>query len=90
MLIIKNTSKFKTDYILAIKRGYDINLLDEIIIKIAKREPLLKKHNDHALKGRYKGFRECHILPDWLLVYLIDDKILTLTLARTGTHADLF
>lgn len=90
MLIIKSTSKFKSDYMLAIRRGYDTKLLDEVIINIAKREPLLKKHNDHALKGRYKGFRECHISPDWLLVYLIDDKVLTLTLTRTGTHADLF
>lgn len=89
MLTIKNTSKFKSDYKLAIRRGYDINLIEEVIIKLAKREPLLQKHNDHELKGRYKGFRECHILPDWLLVYYIDDNILTLTLTRTGSHSDL-
>ncbi len=52
--------------------------------------PLEVKNKDHALLGKYKGYRECHIQPDWLLIYLIEDDILTLTLIDTGTHADLF
>ena len=49
-----------------------------------------EKYRDHVLKGKYSGFRECHIQPDWLLIYLIEDDVLTLTLVDTGTHADLF
>ncbi len=84
------STKFKKDYKLAIKRGYNITELDDIIRTIAKGEKLEDKYNDHELSGNYKGFRECHIRPDWLLVYIIDNGKLVLTLSRTGSHADLF
>ena len=84
------TSRFKKDYKTAIKRGLDINKLDDIIISLASGIPLLPNQKDHALSGDYAGFRECHIEPDWLLVYAIDGNELILTLARTGSHSDLF
>ena len=90
MLEIKFTSKFKKDYKLIKKRGMNINLLKEIVNKLANNIPLEEKYKDHELMGNYKGFRECHIQPDWLLIYLIEDNKLTLTRSRTGTHSDLF
>lgn len=72
-----------------IKRGYDIALLEEVILKLKDGIELDKKYHDHILKGNFKGFHECHIKPDWLLIYLIEDDILTLTLTNTGTHSDL-
>lgn len=87
---IKRTGKFKKNYKLAQKRGLDSSLLKEIILKLRDGIPLEAKHKDHALKGKWDGFRECHIQPDWLLIYLVEDDILTLTLVDTGTHADLF
>ncbi len=87
--IIKHSVKFKKNYKLARKRGLDVSILKEIIIKLGNGIPLDAKYKDHALKGNWKGFRECHIQPDWLLIYLIEDDILTLTLVDTGTHADL-
>ncbi|MCL2068312.1 MAG: type II toxin-antitoxin system YafQ family toxin [Oscillospiraceae bacterium] len=84
------TSQFKRDYKLIKKRGYDTKLLAEVVGILAKGEPLPEKHNDHPLKGDYKGCRECHITPDWLLIYEISDNTLILYLTRTGTHADLF
>ena len=84
------TSQFKKDYKLAIKRHRDINLLDDIIRKLAKCEELPEKNKDHSLTGNWNGFRECHIQPDWLLIYKIENDILVLPLARTGTHSDLF
>ena len=74
----------------AIKRGLKIELLDDIIRKLARGEELPEKNRDHALTGNWIGHRECHVQPDWLLVYRIEDDILVLTLSRTGTHADLF
>ena len=90
MLEVKFTSKFKKDYKLIKKRGMNINLLKEIVGKLANNIPLEEKYKDHELTGNYKGFRECHIQPDWLLIYFIEDNRLTLTLSRTGTHSDLF
>ena len=84
------TSRFKKDYKTAIKRGLDINKLDDIIVSLVCGIPLLPNQKDHALSGDYAGFRECHIEPDWLLVYAIDSNELILTLARTGSHSDLF
>ena len=69
-------------------RGLDVNLLKDIILKLGNGIPLDEKYKDHALKGDWDGFRECHIQPDWLLIYLVEDDILTLTLVDTGTHAD--
>lgn len=87
---VKPTSQFKKDYKLAMKRGLDISLLEDIIAKLALGESLPDKNRDHALSGNWNGYRECHILPDWLLIYKLEDNILILTLARTGTHSNLF
>ena len=87
---IERTTRFKKDYKLIKKRGYDIKLLEEVVRIIAKGEPLPEKYNDHPLKGSYTGCRECHITPDWLLIYEIADNALILYLTRTGTHSDLF
>lgn len=76
---LKVTGKFKKSIKLAKKRGLDISLINSIVDKLIKGEQLDKKYLDHELKGNYKGLRECHILPDWLLVYMIEDDILTLT-----------
>ena len=84
------TGKFKRGLKLAKKRGLDISLLADIVEKLLHKIPLDMKNKDHALSGNYKGYRECHIQPDWLLIYLIEEDILTLTLIDTGTHADLF
>ncbi len=84
------TARFKKDYKLMMKRQLDIDLLDDIIRTLARGETLPLKNKDHELTGRWVGHRECHIQPDWLLIYRIDDDFLILTLSRTGTHSDLF
>ena len=86
---IERTSRFKKDYKLIQKRGYDIKLLETVVVILAKGDALPAKYKDHPLKGTYKGLRECHITPDWFLVYEIDDDMLYLYLTRTGTHNDL-
>ena len=88
--IVKPTTQFKKDYKLAVKRGLKIDLLKDIIAALAMGEKLPEKNKDHALTGNWVGHRECHILPDWLLIYRIEDEVLVLTLARTGSHSDLF
>ncbi len=87
---IRPTTKFQKDLKRAQKRGYDIGLLTEVIRKLAAGEPLPAKSKDHPLSGDYAGCRECHITPDWLLIYETTDKELVLYLLRTGTHSDLF
>ena len=87
---IKNTPQFKKDYKLAKRRGLDISLLKDIVTKLANGEPLAPKYRDHALSGNWIGHRECHIQPDWLLIYRYEEDVLVLTLTRTGTHSDLF
>lgn len=72
------------------KRGLNIDLLEIVIATLALGEPLPDKNKDHALTGNWIGHRECHILPDWLLIYRIEEEVLILTLARSGTHSDLF
>ena len=84
------TGKFKKGLKLAKKRGLNIKLLDDIVEKLLNGIPLDEKNRDHELKGKYTGFRECHIQPDWLLIYLIENDVLTLTLVDTGTHSELF
>lgn len=84
------TGKFKKSLKLAKKRGLDLKLLDKVITMLQNDVPLEEKYRDHELKGKYQGFRECHIQPDWLLIYLKETDVLTLTLVDTGTHADLF
>lgn len=86
---VKLTSQFKKDYKLAIKRGLDISLLDDVIAALALGKTLPEKLRDHALIGNWIGHRECHILPDWLLIYRIENDVLVLTLSRTGSHSDL-
>jgi mRNA interferase YafQ len=90
MLTLKTTSQFRKDYKLAKRRGLDLSLLENVIDTLLMEQPLDSKHRDHALAGDYTGMRECHILPDWLLIYSTDKKTLVLTAARTGTHTDLF
>ncbi len=87
---VKTTTLFKKDFKLAMKRGLNIELLENIIALLSMGELLPEKNKDHALTGNWVGHRECHILPDWLLIYRIEDDVLVLTLARTGTHSDLF
>jgi mRNA interferase YafQ len=82
------TGRFKKDYKLAIKRNLDISLVDEIICDLINEIPLAQKHKDHALSGNYEGCRECHITPDWLLIYQKGNGIIVFE--RTGTHSDLF
>ena len=89
MLKPRYTSQFKKDYKAIVKRGYQTALLEEVIRLLCAERPLPKKNRDHALTGSYAGFRECHIQPDWLLIYRTEQEILTLTLTRTGTHSDL-
>ncbi|MCI6480588.1 MAG: type II toxin-antitoxin system YafQ family toxin [Candidatus Treponema excrementipullorum] len=88
--IVKFTTQFKKGYKKAMKRGLKIDLLDKIIELLAMGETLPAWNHDHELSGNWGGHRECHIQPDWLLVYRIEENILVLTLIRTGTHSDLF
>jgi len=90
MLEIVLSNRFKKDLKLAQKRGYDLDLLDEVVGQLASGKPLDAKYRDHDLSGDYAGFRECHIQPDWLLVYRVEKQMLILFLSRTGTHSDLF
>ena len=90
MLKVRVAKQFKKNYKQAQKRGFNMLLLDNIIIQLANEKPLDAKHKDHALKGTLKDYRECHVTPDWLLMYKIEKTILTLTLIDTGSHANLF
>ena len=88
--IVKPTSRFKKDARLAERQGRDMALLGRTVAMLASGEPLPASFCDHPLKGNKRGFRECHISPDWLLVYRIENDVLVLTLSRTGSHAELF
>ena len=90
MYKIVPTGKFKKDLKVVLRRGYDMKLLDDIVTKLANGEALPQKNRDHSLTGNYIGKRECHITPEWLLIYEIDGENLFLYLTRTGTHSDLF
>ncbi len=90
MLKIVTSNRFVKDLELARKRNLDLAPLNEVVEKLAKQERLEKKYYDHPLSGDYAKFRECHIKPDWLLIYHVDDDELELFLFRTGTHSDLF
>ncbi|ERL21924.1 addiction module toxin, RelE/StbE family [Oribacterium sp. oral taxon 078 str. F0263] len=87
---IVQTTHFKRDLKTAKKRGYDLRLIASVVDALAAGEVLHKKYNDHGLSGSYTGCRECHITPDWLLIYEIEGNELILYLTRTGTHSDLF
>ena len=90
MLKIVYTTQFKKDYKLAQKRGVDVEELFKVIAMLQKQEHLPPEKKDHILHGNYKGYRECHVRPDLLLIYKIKDKELELVLFRTGTHSDLY
>ena len=87
---IKFTARFKKDFKKAQKQHKDIDKLRNIILLLANGEKLDEKYKDHELKGIYKGKHECHIEPDWLLIYEYDNGELILWLARLGTHSELF
>ena len=90
MLDVVLSNQFKKDLKLMNKRGVNLELLDCVVNKLANNEELDERYADHALTGKYIGYRECHIKPDWLLVYRINGNELYLFLSRTGTHSDLF
>ena len=90
MLTIKYETTFKKDFKRIVRRGYDIRLLENVIEMLANGQVLPEKYRDHSLIGDYADCRECHITPDWLLVYKISNTELILYLTRTGTHSDLF
>ncbi len=84
------TNRFKKDLKLAIKRNLDIGLLKQVTDLLQAGQPLPEQYRDHALTGVFEGCRECHIKPDWLLIYKVSDQELILYLTRTGSHSDLF
>ena len=84
------TNQFHKDLKRIQKQGKDLNLLKTVIKTLQAEEPLPERHRDHPLIGNYIGFRECHVQPDWLLIYAIDHQALILTVSRTGSHSDLF
>lgn len=90
MLEIRLTSRFRRDLKICMRRGYDLDALGDVVDALARREDLPDKNRDHALTGDYTGCRECHIAPDWLLIYKVSGDSLVLYLMRTGTHSDLF
>ena len=90
MYQVKFTTAYKKAYKLMKKRGLDISLLDEVVNLLRQGRQLEERYHDHGLTGDLAGFRECHIKPDWLLIYFIENDILTLTLIDTGSHSDLF
>ena len=90
MLTIKYQTAFKKDYKRIVRRGYDVRLLEKVIGLLVDQKPLPEQYRDHNLTGNYAGCRECHITPDWLLIYEVDGNELILYLTRTGSHSDLF
>ena len=90
MLELVTTTAFRKDLKLAKKRGYDLSLIEVVLDMLLEEQILPERYKDHALVGNYTGFRECHILPNWLLIYSINKSELILTASRTGTHSDLF
>lgn len=90
MLTIKYHTMFKKDFKRIKKRGYDISRLEKIVELLANEVPLPEQFKDHNISGNYNGFRECHIAPDWLLIYQVNNNELVLVLSRTGSHSDLF
>jgi mRNA interferase YafQ len=88
MLTVVYCNKFKKNLDLMVRRGKDPEKIKQIIIALVNEQPLAPKQRDHALSGSFSGFRDCHIEPDWLMIYRIENG--TLYLERTGTHSDLF
>ena len=90
MLEVVLSNRFKRDLKRVARRSYDMAALEQVVNALAARQPLDASKRDHALTGNWTGYRECHILPDWLLIYRAEEKTMILLLMRTGTHADLF
>ena len=90
MLRPELSNQFKRDYTLLIRRGNDIARLDAVILLLLRQIPLEARHSDHPLKGKWRGYRGCHIADDWVLVYKVDGDRLKLMLSRTGTHVDVY
>ena len=87
--VLRSTS-FKKEYKLLKKQNKNMKLIDDVVEILASGQKLSPKYKDHALKGNFIGYRECHIQPDWLLIYRIENDKLCLVLSRTGSHSDLF
>ncbi len=87
-LVIRQTTRFRRDAKRLQRQGKTLSRLKAVIETLVAQEPLANEYRDHTLTGNWQGFRECHILPDWLLIYRIEGE--ELQLARTGSHADLF
>lgn len=90
MYSIEFSNRYKKSYKLAVKRGLDVSLLNKVIKTLAEGKKLDAKYQDHGLKGNLYGFRECHIQPDWLLIYRIINKTCVLYILDTGSHSDLY
>ena len=90
MLDLRYSARFKRDYKKIIKRGYNPQWLQAVLNLLCQGDPLPERYYDHPLTGNYSGYRECHIAPDWLLIYKLEQDCVTLTLTRTGSHSDLF
>ena len=86
---VRRTSQFKKDLKRLIKQDKDISKLQEVVDTLAEGKPLDAKHVDHPLAGKWRGFRDCHIEPDWILLYKLEKKMLVLTLTRSGSHSEL-
>ena len=89
MLNFETSAQYRRDIKRIMKQGLDLSLLNDVLLTLLEQKPLAHKHKDHALTGNYAGLRECHIKPDWLLIYAIDKGNLILTATRTGSHSDL-
>jgi mRNA interferase YafQ len=87
---IQSTGIFKKDLKRIKKRGYRMQLLEEVVTLLSEGETLPVKYKDHILSGNFADYRECHVTPDWILVYRIEDEYLYLVLSRTGSHSDIF
>ena len=90
MLKIVQSKQFEKDLFLAKRRGLELELLEKVVNLIASESPLDISYRDHKLSGKFEGLRECHIKPDWLLIYSVDKELVELLLLRTGSHSDLF
>ena len=86
----ETTRQYRKDIKKIMRQGADLALLDKVVQALLNGKPLDAKYNDHALKGNYEGHRECHIRPDWLLIYAVNKGELILTATRTGSHSELF
>ena len=90
MLDIRRSTQFKKDLKKIIKQGKNLSLLEEIVNLLCAGKSLTEKNNNHALVGEWRGYKECHINPDWLLIYKVEEEINLLRLMRTGSHSELF